>query len=111
MQDQPRGAPLARRKKRRALDEESNTPFAEEATAQMRAATRAYRCCVYGLIPGAGLVLGPLALALGLRARLAGDNGSDWRGKGLASAAMLVGGLLTLTNWLGLTLMVLGLRG
>jgi hypothetical protein len=111
MQNEPRGAPLARRRNRRALDEESDAPFSEETTARMQAAVRAYRCCVYGLIPGVGLVLGPLALVLALRARLKGRGDPDYRGKGLASAVLLLGGLLTLTNWLGLTLMVLGLRG
>ena len=101
---------MARRKKRRALDEESDKPLSEETKSRMGAAARAYRCSVYGLIPGLGLVLGPVAVALGLRARLKERNDPDSRDKGLAGVTVLLGIALTVTNWVGLVLMILGLR-
>jgi hypothetical protein len=69
----------------------------------------AYRCSVVGLIPLVGLVLGPIALALGFLAWFRGQGDPLQKGIGPASAGMLLGGLEALTNWLGLALMIYGL--
>jgi hypothetical protein len=65
---------------------------------------------VYGLIPGAGLLLGPLALLLGVVARRRGKTDPAFTANHLATAAIILGGLLSVTTWLGLVLMLLGLR-
>jgi hypothetical protein len=74
-----------------------------------RAAQWAYRVCVLGLIPGLGLVLGPAAVVLGGWVHR-GKPDLDPTARTLAGASVLLGTLIALTNWLGLALMILGLR-
>ena len=62
-------------------------------------------------IPFVGLLLGPLALVLGLGALLRGRREPGFRGTSLCKAAMLLGFLLTATQWGGLALMISGLQG
>jgi len=73
-------------------------------------AMTAFRCAIYGLIPVAGLLLGPAALALGILGwRHAKANPAD-RGGGHAAAAMILGLLELLSNSIGLTLIGIGLQ-
>jgi hypothetical protein len=89
----------------------SDTPFSGQAGGTRGVlAVWAYRLSLCGLLPGLGLVLGPVALVLGLVAA-----GSSWRKLGFKSgslciAAIVLGLLLTLTQWWGLYLMIRGLR-
>jgi hypothetical protein len=110
MQADPRGGPTAKRSRRRGLADDNDTPFSDLANAHNRSAVRAYRVSTIGLIPGLGLFFGPAAVVLGLVARRRGRGDPDFKGANLAAAAILLGAALALTNWLGLTLMVLGLR-
>ncbi len=71
----------------------------------------AYRCGVYGLIPFVGLVMGPIAFVLGFVAWQRGHVVDKGRGIGPARAGMLLGGLIALTHWLGLALMLYSLFG
>jgi hypothetical protein len=71
----------------------------------------AYRCSVYGLIPFVGLVMGPVALVLGFIAWQRGHVVDKGRGIGPTWASMLLGGFVTLTQWLGLALMLYSLFG
>lgn len=75
-----------------------------------RAALIAYRCSAIGLVPFVGLLLGPVGLALGAVAWARGRNDPSFRGLGPATAAVVLGGLSLVTNWVGLVLMVIGLR-
>jgi hypothetical protein len=70
------------------------------------AAWRAYRLALWSLLPGLGLFLGPAAVVLGCLAlrHVSGDIGSRTRAK----VAVLLGALVTLTQWLGLVLMIRG---
>jgi hypothetical protein len=111
MATEPQETPADRRPiRRRGLAPESDTPFSDQADVRGRAAVRAYRMSVYGLIPGFGLLLGPIAVVLGLYVRWSGRGDPSFRGQSLANAAILLGGLLTVTTWLGLALMILGWR-
>src|SRR5438034_6160249 len=74
----PLTAPARRKPRRRGLPEEADTPFSPYVVGPNRRAIRAYRYAVYGLIPGAGLFLGPLAVILGLRARWRGKNDPEF---------------------------------
>jgi hypothetical protein len=107
------GGPLGRKNRKsrvRAVAEEADTPFAGRPGGPNRPAILAYRICVAGLIPGLGLVLGPAALVLGSVARRKGAATPGFTAEGPARAAVWLGAAITLTNWLGLALMVLGLR-
>jgi hypothetical protein len=71
----------------------------------------AYRCGLLAMIPLVGLVLGPAALVLGLLGRRLERGNSSERGTAQATAAIVLGALTTLTNWIGLLLIVHGLTG
>ena len=101
-------APLPRR---RGPAPESDAPFADRAEASNRAALRAYRLVLFGLIPLAGLVLGPAAVVLGGLARRRGRADPAFTAHGPAAAAVVLGAAVTLCNWAGLVLIALGLRG
>jgi hypothetical protein len=79
--------------------------------ARGRAAVRAYLVSLYAMIPFVGLLLGPIAFLLGLGALVRGRRDSDFKGTSLCKTAMLIGFLLTVTQWGGLALMISGLRG
>jgi hypothetical protein len=74
-----------------------------------RPARIAYQCALYGLIPLAGLILGPLALGFGcaaLRVEMAKvGGGRAWT----AIALMFIGTLILVGNWAGVAMMVYGL--
>jgi hypothetical protein len=100
-----------KRGKRRGIAPESDTPFSEQAKiVHGPEAVRAFRCSVYGLVPGVGLLLGPIAFLLGVWAWLRNRNDPQRKGIPMARAAMLLGSLSGLTQWGGLALMILGLQ-
>jgi hypothetical protein len=72
-------------------------------------AVAAYRCAVYGIIPVAGLLLGPVAVGLGILGWRHYRNNPDDRGGGHAAAGMILGSLELLLNGLGLSLIWVGL--
>lgn len=100
-------AALPRRPARRRSSEDAETTAANEES--NRAALRAYRLSLIGLIPLAGLVLGPVALVLGVLAARKGRADPTFTARGPALAAVFFGVLDSLTNWVGVTLMILGL--
>jgi hypothetical protein len=105
------GGPLpAPRRKPRRRDDGIDSPFGRREEGSNGVALLAYRLAVYGLVPGAGLVLGPLAVALGLKAKRQGRGDPEFTAAVPARAAVIVGGTVALTSWVGLALMVLGLR-
>jgi hypothetical protein len=72
-------------------------------------ALTAYRYAVYGLIPLAGLVFGPIAIALGILGICNHRNYPEDHGIGHARAAIILGLLELLTNGLGLTFIAIGI--
>jgi hypothetical protein len=65
-------------------------------------AWRAYRLSLWAVVPGLGLLLGPVATVLGCRAlRTVGD---DFSAHNRAKAAIFFGVVCTLTQWLGIAL-------
>jgi hypothetical protein len=70
------------------------------------AAWRAYRVSVWSVVPGFGLLLGPLAMGLGALA--VRDAGHDLSARNRAKAAMIFGTGSALTQWLGITLLYFG---
>ena len=66
---------------------------------------RAYRCSFYGLIPPLGLVLGVVAVVLGVWALCFPQANVDAKPIH-AKLAIGLGGLTALTNWIGLYLML-----
>jgi hypothetical protein len=104
------GAAIARRARRRGIAEETDTPFGPNVEEQNRPALRAYRLSVWGLIPLFGLVLGPAAVVLGSRARARARDDPDFTAWGPLLASIVLGLLVAITNWVGVVLILLGLR-
>jgi hypothetical protein len=100
---------LARRPRRRNASESADGPVDPEAERRNAAAMRAYRMCMLALIPGLGLVLGPVALAMAGIARARGKRVAGFNHLGLSMAVMILAALITATQWAGVTLVWLGL--
>jgi hypothetical protein len=105
------GAALPRRPRRGGAAEGPDAPAPGRGEAGNRAARRAFRLVLFGLIPVAGLVLGPAAVVLGGLARRCGRADPAFTAHGPAAAAVVLGTVVTLCNWAGVVLLVLGLRG
>jgi hypothetical protein len=106
------GTGVARRPRRSRVAEVSDTPFSDQAADTRGAlAVWAYRLSLCGLIPFVGLILGPLALVLGLAAATSSWRKLGFKAGSLCIAAIVLGLLLTVTQWWGLAIMIRGLQG
>jgi hypothetical protein len=102
------GKPLPGRKRRRPSSDEPEATVDPKAEECNRAGQRAYRACVVGILPGAGLVLGPVAILLGIIAAIRGNGVPGFTAKGLAVLSVLLGAVITACQWTGVVLMVIG---
>lgn len=103
------GTALARKPKRRAAGQvEAVSPFVWPVEPANWPCTRAYWTACAGLIPGLGLLLGPAAVVLGFLGRAYAKTEPECTAPDQATVAILLGSLITVTNWVGLTLMILG---
>jgi hypothetical protein len=87
----------------------ADAPVSPHAEACNRAAHRAYRLCLIGLVPIVGLVLGPLSAWKGARASREAKDDPGFTASPLARAALILGALTAITQWGGLVVMILGL--
>jgi hypothetical protein len=104
----PRRSSGARR--RRNSPEEADAPFSVSAQGPNRRSVHAYRVCLVALVPFVGLLLGPVAFVLGLIAYRRDRADPGFGALAHVRAAILGGAAVTLLQWLGLALMLLGLR-
>lgn len=105
------GRALARKPKRRAAgQQEAPSPFERPVDPVNWPCTRAYWVSCVSLIPGVGLIAGPLAFLLGVQGQVHASRQPACTTSSQAHAAILFGALSTLTNWGGLWLMILGWR-
>ncbi len=94
---------MARRKEQQEV-------LSPETEARQRLAKRAYRLSLLGLIPGLGLVLGPVAFVMGALLRRSCLRDPQFNLWGPVLASIWFGVAVTACNWIGFTLMYLGLR-
>jgi hypothetical protein len=100
------GEPRSRRSDARRRKIEASEAAAVDSNNP--AAWRAYRVSLWSVVPGFGLLLGPLAMVLGILAvRAAGD---DLSASNRSKAAVIFGTGSTLTQWLGVLLLYYGWR-
>src|SRR5690242_752990 len=85
------GERTTRKPRRREPAEEIDSPFGRRADSRQGTALRAYRCGVFGLIPLAGLLLGPAAVVLALIAWREGLRDPAARANGYVVAALVLG--------------------
>lgn len=104
------GGGLPRKPRKRDVVEQSDSPFGPIGDGPNRRALIAYRFAVAGLIPFVGLFAGPLAVALGANAWTRDRQSDGFSAWGPLNASVVLGAITTVTNWLGLLLIVLGLR-
>jgi hypothetical protein len=105
------GERMGRKPRRRDSGDDADTPFAFRPDSPLAPALRAYRCAVYSLIPLAGLLLGPAAIVLALRAWREGRRDPESRGNSYVLTALAVGLATLLCNGAGVALMVIGWMG
>jgi hypothetical protein len=101
-------APPPRRPARRRASDDLEPP-GSPAVPSNRPALRAYRLSLYGLIPVAGLVLGPVAVVLGALAARKARSDPTFTAQGPLLASVVIGTIDALTNWAGVILMAMGL--
>jgi hypothetical protein len=101
------GGTIARRPRRRGADPDDAN--GQGSTLGGRVTAAAFRCAVYGLIPGLGLLLGPAAVLLALVAYGRERAGPPRKGKSPALAVLALGAAVLVTNWAGVLLMIYGL--
>jgi hypothetical protein len=100
------GSRLGRRPRRPSADDEAT--LGETGPLVNRATRRALRCAAFGLIPPLGLILGPVALVLGLLAYRTERAGPPIKGRSPALAVVTLAVLILVTNWAGVLLMIYG---
>jgi hypothetical protein len=71
-------------------------------------AWRAFHCSQFSMIPVAGLILGPLSVSMAVWARRGSRSDSGNKSLGPSAAAIFLGLGTTLTQWLGLYLILRG---
>jgi hypothetical protein len=98
------------RVRRRVGADEIDTAFTPTTNPANAAANRAFRVSLYAMIPVVGAVLGPFAVLLGVLALWRPRPGAILTAHASGYAAVVLGGLVTLTNWAGLTLIALSFR-
>ncbi|MGH7227462.1 MAG: hypothetical protein ACRELF_29980, partial [Gemmataceae bacterium] len=86
-----------------------DAPEAAAIDSNNPSAWRAYRMSMWGLTPGLGLLLGPLAIVFGWFA--VRGAGEDRSARVRAKTAVLFGVLVSLTQWLGVALICHGWTG
>jgi hypothetical protein len=101
------GGKIARRPRRRGGDaDEAN---GKGSTLGGPTTDAAFRCALYGLIPGLGLLLGPAAVVLALVAYGRERAGPPRKGRSPALGVLTLGAAVLVTNWAGVLLMIYGL--
>jgi hypothetical protein len=93
---------------RRAYETQKDRPFDPLADARNPLGVIAFRCAVVALVPFVGLLAGPLAVLLGLVSWIRGKEHRLKGNVGPTHGALVLGTLTTLTNWLGLLMMLHG---
>jgi len=101
----------ARKRRKRDPNGGWNVPYLEHASIHAPGAARAYSWSIYSMVPVLGLLIGPLSILLGWLALCRGRRVPEFRGRALCMAAMIIGALVTLTQWGGVWLMIRGLQG
>jgi hypothetical protein len=104
------GKSLSRKVRRRVNSEEVTNPYEAQTVPCNRAAARAFHVALLAMIPVLGLLLGPVALLWGAVAHQRGKGDPQYTARSAALGAVVFGAVITVTNWLGFGLIVLGMR-
>jgi len=105
------GERVTKKSRRRDAVEDPDPPFGKRVDPRQAAALRAYRCGIYSLIPLAGLLLGPAAIVLAIRAWREGRRDPERQAPVYVVGALVLGLTTLLCNGAGVALMVIGLSG
>ncbi len=98
-------------KRRRRGEDRSELPLTSFLPERNPAAARAYVCALLGLIPVAGILLGPVALLFGWIGWRRYRANPDILGGGHALTGLILGPLELLVQLLGLALIAKGVTG
>ncbi len=106
----PPAPPPAKRRSRRGANSQADPTTAPRAAAYNRDVTRVYRLCLIGVIPFLGLVLGPLSALIAARIHRRAKGDPAFTLHTPVRVVFLIGLFTGILNWVGLTLMILGLQ-
>jgi hypothetical protein len=107
--EEPAAPPAKRRPRRQRTAQQTDTPFSPYAEGCNREAANAYRLSLIGMVPFLGLVLGPLSAWQATRIKRKSKDDPDFTAHTPVRAAVVIGILAGVTQWVGLGLMILGL--
>jgi hypothetical protein len=93
------------RRGRRSAEDATQSQVSDLGNGLTRAA---YRCTLWGLIPGVGLVLGPAGMLLAVVGFIRERLGPPRKGRSPALAVLGLSSLVGATNWAGALLMIYG---
>ncbi len=96
----------ARKEKKKSNKMEMPATFLPEGNEHAR---RAYICAIIGMMPVVGIVLGPAGFVFGWLGYRAAHRSCGGKGLGHAVVSMILGGLETIANAVGLPLVARGL--
>ena len=99
------GGKLTRPRRRRGGNDDNNL----NGTLGGRTTQAAFRCVAVGLVPGLGLVFGPVAVVLALLAYRQEKAGPPPPGRSPALGVLAMAAGVLVTNWVGVFLMIYGL--
>jgi hypothetical protein len=110
--EEPEEEPEERPRRRRPRDEDEDEDQGYKGVSGLipyknGLALAAYYCGVFSLIPVLGLLLGPVALILGIMGVRYAQKNTRARGTGHAIAGIVLGSLSTLLYW-GLVILLVG---
>jgi hypothetical protein len=106
----PPVVPVRKRRSRRGGDKDSDAAASPQAAAYNREVQRVYRLCLIGVLPFLGLILGPLSAVIAARIRHRGKGDPAFTLHAPVRFVFFVGLSSGILNWVGLVLMILGLK-
>lgn len=87
---------------RNRRNRDANEVFGDFTPRRNPAALYSYRCSLYGLAPIAALVLGPIAIGLGMLGLSRHKRDPGIKGRNFAAAGIILGSLSLATNVAGI---------
>ena len=94
------------RRRRRSRDDDDGEVLGGLIPYKNGMALAAYYCGVFSLIPGIGLILGPMAIIFGFMGLGRAKRHPQAKGKGHSIAGIVLGGLVTLAHVVGLVVVI-----
>lgn len=97
--------PSPRKRSKRPVATEADSPRTDEYNRQVK---RIFKLCLISMVPFLGLVLGPVGLIQSWRLLTRGRSDPAFEAERAAQILLMLGTITSISNWLGLGLILLG---